>query len=76
MTKFNQYCKENNFIINEIAGDGHCLLSACLSLYNKTVKKELISTDLIKLINDYVDSNYNKLRESSSEDDLNVNMRF
>jgi hypothetical protein len=34
MNQFNKFCKDNKYEVIEIDGDGHCLITASLLLYN------------------------------------------
>jgi len=61
MNQFNKFCEDNKYEIIEINGDGHCLITASLLLYNLQSESNQKLEEFIKEIEKYCKKNKTNL---------------
>jgi hypothetical protein len=53
MNQFNKFCEDNKYEVIKIDGDGHCLITASLLLYNLQSESNQKLDEFIKKIEEY-----------------------
>ena len=53
MNQFNKFCEDNKYEVIKIDGDGHCLITASLLLYNLQSESNQKLDEFIKKLEEY-----------------------